>query len=67
MRLVHVPLAKFGGFVLVKTKVHTKWNLCFLERSGKAEVRRRIVGRVAAENEKHVYFSSIHVRDQLVQ
>ena len=58
MRLVDVPLAEFGGFVLIEAEMHAQRNLVLLSASAKSEIGGRIVGRIAAEDDQHVDFAA---------
>src|SRR5262249_51950779 len=51
VRLVDVPLAELGGFVVVEPKVYADRSVAVLERVAEAEVGRRVVNRVPAEDD----------------
>ena len=65
--LVHVPLAKFGGFVLIKAEVHADRDLSVPERVGEAEVCGRVVSRIAAQYHEQIDFAAAHVGDKVFQ
>ena len=67
VRLVHVPLAEFGGLVLVKPEMHAERNAWTLERVGEAKVGGRIVGGIAAQDDQHVHLGGAHVGDQVFE
>ena len=64
MRFVHVPVAEFGGFVIVLTEVDAQRDIAALQRIVEAEIRRSIVHRIAAEDHQHFDFATLHVDDQ---
>ncbi len=65
MRAVDVPVHVVVGFVLVQTVLHAQRHL--VHCLGEGEVRRRVVNRVAAENEQQVHFAGVHVIDKFLQ
>ena len=48
MRLIDVPLTKFGGFVLIKTKMHAERDLAIFQDIRKIKIGGRFVRRIAA-------------------
>ena len=67
VRFVHVPLAEFRGFVLIKPEMHAERNARTLERVGEAKIGGRIVGRIAAHDDQHVHLAGAHVGDQIFE
>ena len=47
MRFIHMPLAKLGSFVLMKTEVNSQRDVCVLEGIGEAKVGGRVVSRIS--------------------
>ena len=67
VRLVHVPLAEFGGLVLIEPEMHAERNARTLQRVGEAKVGGRIVGGISAQDDQHVHLAGAHVGDQIFQ
>src|SRR5438270_4583098 len=67
MRLVQMPVAKLGCFVMVQAKVNSQWSVAVLQSVFKSEVRGSVVHRIAAENKQHLDAASLHVADKLFQ
>ncbi len=67
VRLVHVPLAKLGSLVLVKTEMDAERNARTLQRIRETEVGGSIVGRISAQDDQHVHLAAAHVCDQILQ
>ena len=65
VRRVDVPLAEFGGFVLIEAVVHAQRNLAVLQRVGEVQIGGRIVGRIAAEDDQQIDFAGVHVGDEI--
>ena len=53
----NLPAAELAGFVLEKTQAHDSRDI--QQQIGEAQFRRRIVGRVAAKNEKRLHRSGL--------
>src|SRR5580700_6428171 len=51
-----MPLTEFSGFVLVEAKMNAQRNFAVLEDIGEIQIGRRIVGRIASEDCKQIYF-----------
>ena len=66
VRLIDVPLAKFGGFVLIKAEMHAQRNFTVLQGVGKVEIGRRIVSGIAAENDEQIHFARTACRRQVL-
>ena len=66
VRLVHVPVAEFGGFVLIEPVVNAQRDLIALERVGEVEIGGRVVGGIAAEDHQQIDFARAHVGDEVL-
>src|ERR1700728_1036782 len=51
MRLIDMPLAEFGGFVLIEAVMHAQRNFAAGHGFGKVEIGGRIVGWIAPEDD----------------
>ena len=67
VRCVDMPLAEFGGFVLIEAVMDAQGNLAVLKRVGEVEIGGRVVDRVAAENDEQVNFAGTHVGDEVFE
>ncbi len=54
MRCGDVPLAEFGGFVLIEAVMHAQGNFVALQHVGEVQVGGRVVGRIAAEDDQQI-------------
>ena len=62
---IDVPLAEFGGFVLIEAVVNAQRNFAALQCVGEIQIGGRIVGRIAAENDQQIDFAAVHVGDEI--
>ena len=67
VRRVHMPLAEFGGFVLIQAVMDAQGNVTVLKSVGEVEIGGRVVDRVAPENDEQVNFTGTHVIDQIFE
>ena len=65
MRLIDVPLAQFGGLVVVQPKMDAQRDLAVLQHIGEIELSRRVVSRIAAENYQQIHLAGLHIRDEI--
>ena len=52
MRLIDVPLTKFGGFILIEPEMNAQRNLAVLQDVSEIEIGGCIVRRIAAEDDE---------------
>ena len=67
MRGVDVPLAEFGGFVLIETVMHAQGSFAAFEGVGEVQVGGRVVRRIAAEDHQQIDFARVHVGDEIFE
>ena len=67
VRIVHMPVAEFGGFVLIEPEMNAQRKLRILKCVGETEVCGRVVSRIAAKDDQHVNFAATHVGNQFFQ
>src|ERR1700722_5458629 len=67
MRLVYVPLAEFGGFVLVEAEMNSQRDLVALQRVGEVEIGGRVVGRIATENDQQIDVAGLNVGGKIFE
>ena len=65
MGAVDVPVNVIVGLVLIQAVLYAQRNL--VHRIGEAEVRRRVVHRIAAHDDQHVHLAGVHVADEFFQ
>ena len=64
MRLVHMPVAKLGGFIVLQAEMNAKRNIRIFKRVGEVEVGRSVVNRVTAENDEQINLARTHIHEQ---
>ncbi len=67
MRLGNMPLAKFSGLVSMRAQKYFQTDGARFQRRGEFKFSRRVVCRIAAENQQQVDFSGAHVLDERMQ
>ena len=65
VRRADVPLAEFGGFVLIEAVVHAQRNFAVLQSVGEVQIGGRVVGGIAAEDDQQIDFAAVHVGDEI--
>jgi len=65
MRLIHVPLTKVGGLVLMEAEMRAKWNLAILEGIGEIEVGGCVVSRIAAQYNEQINLARADVGNKI--
>ncbi len=51
MRLIHMPVAKLSGFILIKPKMHAERNLAVLQHVGEIQISGCLVRWIAAKDD----------------
>ena len=65
MRRVDVPLAEFGGLVLIKAVVDSQRDFAARHHVGEVQIGGRVVGRISAEDDQQIDFAAAHVGDEI--
>ncbi len=67
VRFGNVPLAKFGGLVAMRTETNLQADGIRFQRGSKFEFGRRVISRIAAENQQQVNLARAHVIDERLE